>query len=99
MKRTLFIVLLIVAGCGANPALGYIETTTQNLQPVVDKTEEICNLSRSALKFAEQDTTELEKRCDELWEILKLVQKMQETAILMAGGEPCQNCSQSSKPR
>jgi len=95
----LFIVLLIVAGCGANPALEYIETTTRKLQPVVDKTEEICNLSRNALKLAEQDTVELEKRCDELWELLKLVQRMQETAILMAGGEPCQNCSKSSNPQ
>ena len=92
--------MLILAGCGGtNPALEYIKTTTRNLQPVVDKTEEICNLSRNALKLAEQDTVELEKRCDELWEILKLVQKMQETAILMAGGEPCQDCFRSSNPR
>lgn len=98
MKKALLMILLSLVGCGAsNPALEYIETTTRNLQPVADKVQEICNLSLDALKVAERDTTELEKRCDELWEILKLVQKMQETAILVAGGEPCQNCSQSSK--
>src|SRR3972149_3799162 len=98
MKKSLLCVLLILAGCGGtNPALEYIKTTTRNLQPVVDKTEEICNLSRNAPKLAEQDTVELEKRCDELWEILKLVQKMQETAILMAGGGTWAKCAQSSK--
>jgi hypothetical protein len=98
--KSIVILVVLVTGCGAtNPALEYIKATNRNLQPIADKTEQVCNLSRSALKLVEKDTTEIEKRCDELWELLKVLRDLQEAATIIAGGEPCQNCSQSSNPQ
>lgn len=97
MIRLIMLWLLVIAvfNCGANPALDYIETTARNIQPIADKTQEVCNLSVKSLRVAEQDTAEIEDRCDELWRLLKILRDMQDVAIIAAGGEPCQNCSTS----
>lgn len=88
------LILIIVTGCaGTNPALNYIASTSRNLQVVVDKTEQLCNLSVQSLKVAEQDTSDIEKRCDELWRLFEVLQDMQKIAILAAGGEPCEDCT------
>lgn len=81
------LVFIFGQGCVNDALLNRLETTTQKVQPVINKAGKVCEV---ALKETENNP-EVLKACNTFLEAVDALQLAQEVAIIAAGGEPCSN--------
>lgn len=97
-NQVVLTIFFLIFGCANNPALDYIETTAKKLQPVYDNLEVVCPVAIAGAPMVGHDQNDIKDRCQAMDMALKEVSTMQQTVVIMNGGEPClENCSTSSK--